>query len=104
MTGCCAAPSGPIWGGGDAFRFRRLTPTATHVAPLQGASMPGLRSAPIPVVAVRNQSLIADKPAIRHSQLGKLLPDMKGATGETVSAQMCRRGGPLRPPFSNRCL
>ena len=24
MMGCCAAPSGPIWGGGDAFRFRRF--------------------------------------------------------------------------------
>jgi len=36
VTGCCAAPSGQIWGAGDAFRFRRLTPTATHVNPRRG--------------------------------------------------------------------
>ena len=36
--------------------------------------MPGLRSAPISVVAVRNQSHTTDKPAILSSRLGKLPP------------------------------
>ena len=30
-------------GGGDAFRFRRLTPTATHVPPFQGGQRRTLR-------------------------------------------------------------
>jgi len=68
----CAILSG-LFSSLFACRDPQVSPAATHIAPLQGASMPGLWSAPIPVFAVRNQSHIADKPAILRSGLGKLL-------------------------------